>query len=485
VPLSLLTIARARYRSRESCCLLTGTLGLFPCFQHPSTSFFISSSKPLLTITSQPISFFYHLVLTFSFFSLVPVTPKDLDITNDLARVAPHLPLDSNSYSEAYLYYGFPSNPISIYHTGDLLPTSWPRTTGPEAHRMPKEARPIYTHPIAPVWHELGQQIYEYFDSIDLKWTSIDPVCFAEVGEETGPLYLWVGVMPRTLSREHAENAALHCEQILAKCQITGVGIAFRDSVFTRSSSQLLNHIPSVDPTADVRSPFTPTLGIQIAPLAFPFFEGTGSLYLREGSKRDRVFLLTARHVVLPQSEYRNELYARKTNSWPRREVIFLGYDAFQNAERSISGKIEHEALMVDHYKNELEGLGEAVEGEDAMMADAREKFKGMLAEAEKSISSLDEFNSNNFSWFLPTKRILGHIIHAPPISTGTSDKHFTEDWALIELRSEKIDWNSFKGNVMHLSTFESISRRSSSLTIISRNQNYAHQFHVKDAPSC
>ncbi|THH11462.1 hypothetical protein EW146_g8030 [Bondarzewia mesenterica] len=127
-------------------------------------------------------------------------------------------PLGSDSYSEAHSdYHGFPSNPVSIYHTGD----PWPRSTGPEAQRVPKEARPICNHPIAHVWCKLGRQIYEYFDSVGLRWTSIDPVCFAEVGKEAGPPFLWVGVMPRTLSREDAENAAVCCKQILAESQIT------------------------------------------------------------------------------------------------------------------------------------------------------------------------------------------------------------------------------------------------------------------------
>ena len=48
---------------------------------------------------------------------------------------------------------------------------------------MPKEVRPISKHPIGPVWRELGRLVYEYFDSIAVKWTSIDPVRFAEVGK--------------------------------------------------------------------------------------------------------------------------------------------------------------------------------------------------------------------------------------------------------------------------------------------------------------
>lgn len=190
---------------------------------------------------------------------LSPTAVGDLDIL-------PPSPLGSDSYPEAHSdYYGIPSNPVSIYHTGD----PWPKPTGAEAQRVPKEARPICIHPIAPVWRKLGQEIYEYFDSVGLKWTSIDPVRFAEVGKEAGPLFLWVGVMPRTLSRKDAEDAAVRCKQILAESRIAGVEIAFRESVFTRSAGpQLLNHVPSVDPTADVRGSFTPALGLSIAPKA-------------------------------------------------------------------------------------------------------------------------------------------------------------------------------------------------------------------------
>ncbi|KAF8314386.1 uncharacterized protein EI90DRAFT_2835652, partial [Cantharellus anzutake] len=96
--------------------------------------------------------------------------------------------------------------------------------------RAPKEARPICIHPIAPLWHKLGQQIYKYFNSVNLKWTSIDPACFTEVGKEAGPLFLWVGVIPGTLSRDDAEDAAARCQQILAESQITSIEITFRKS---------------------------------------------------------------------------------------------------------------------------------------------------------------------------------------------------------------------------------------------------------------
>jgi hypothetical protein len=58
------------------------------------------------------------------------------------------------------------------------------------------------------------------------------------------------------------------------------------------------------------------------------------------------------------------------------------------------------------------------------------------------------------------------------------------EDWALVELNRGKFNWNVFRGNVIHLGTFRSISLRLSSLTIISRNQTYSRPIHEEDVPS-
>ena len=78
---------------------------------------------------------------------------------------------------------------------------------------------------------------------------------------------------------------------------------------------------------------------------------------------------------------------------------------------------------------------------------------------------------------------VLGHIAHLPPISVGTGPKCFTEDWALIKLHNEKINWNSFKGNVVDLGTVQSISLRSYSLSIISRHQDFRHEIQGDDVP--
>lgn len=140
---------------------------------------------------------------------------------------------------------------------------------------------------------------------------------------------------------------------------------------------------------------------------------------------------------------------------------------------------------MIDHYKDVLVDLGEAVEGEDDEQAEERKEVERLLKKAEKSIDPLDNFHSEITKyWSAMIQRVLGHIVHSPPISVGTGRNRYTEDWALIELHGEKIDWNNFKGNVIDLGTFRTIALRSSSLIIISRNQNLHPRFRKKDVPS-
>ena len=120
------------------------------------------------------------------------------------------------------------------------------------------------------MWHQLGERIYKHFDSREFKWTSIDPVRFSEGEKESGLLFLWVGVMRGTLSPDDAKDAAVRCKEILLEYDIVDVEIAFRESIFTQfAAPQLLDHVSSVNPTADVRGQFTPALGLPIAPRPF------------------------------------------------------------------------------------------------------------------------------------------------------------------------------------------------------------------------
>ncbi|KIL61734.1 hypothetical protein M378DRAFT_187503 [Amanita muscaria Koide BX008] len=365
---------------------------------------------------------------------------------------------DSTISPSASYYFGLPSKPILVYRTG----TPWKRPTGPEAYRIPKEARPVFDHPIADAWDELGPQVPDYLDSVKVMWTTIDIVRFAEVEKDPGPPVLWIGVKPGSLSRKDAEVAAIGCEGLLKKFEITNIEVAFRESLFTRLAGpkgpQLLKYVSSLHATADVRSPLTPALGLRIAAQATPYAEGTGALYIRESSNSKRVFILTARHVVLPPNAWPNKLYTHKNVSQPRHNVLLLGSKAFQDVLESIMVRIGQHAIMVSHYNNQLRELATGVAGDDeddVIQANReRTKVESLLQEAKAAIDTLNEFHTEVTKyWSAESQRALGHIAYSPPISVGTGTKCFTEDWALIELDGEKIDWKAFKGNVIDLGT--------------------------------
>jgi hypothetical protein len=407
----------------------------------------------------------------------------DLDLAKDVPK-----DIVSQPYPGAVSdFYGLPTNPISIYRTGNEWPVQDPK--GWPGVRVAREARPVFNHPLQDVWSTLHIEVYEYLDSVGVIWSTIDPVRFTEEGKrEASPLYLWIGVIPRSLSFKDAQAAAIGCKQILANAGFPDIEIAFRESLYIRSSGpQLLKlkHNPSLDPIADIRYPFTPSLGIHIATKGAPHIEGTGALYLRESSQSERVFLLTTRHVALPSPAYSNQLYSHKKPSQHRVDIVTLGSKAYNDALEGMVDKIRRELILITTYEDVLDYLGEAFEGEEARTTRAREVYQEKLVTAKKTILDVKDFHGDiTEHWSTLSQRVLGYVLHTPPISLATGPKQFTEDWALVDLDLDKIYWDTFKGNVVYLGTFRSVLPRLFSLTIISRQQDLAAPLRLQDAPS-
>ena len=329
---------------------------------------------------------------------------------------------------------------------------------------MLRDARPVFDHQIATVWDNLGPKVPDYLDSVGVLWTSIDVVRFrvADSREVPGPVVLWIGVKPQSLSGEDARVAAIGCQGLLKEFEITDVDVEFRESIFTRSAGpKLLKHhdVYFGDATIGFRGPLTPALGLPIAARATPYTEGTGGIYISEGGDSKRVFILTARHVVFPRNAVPNELYSHTIVRQPHRHVLLLGNEAFQTFLKSIMIRIGRHALSIDYVNKELERLTKREAGKDhddaAKARKDRTEIERQLQKAKKAIESLDKFHDEATKyWSEESQRILGHIAHSPPFAVGTGTKRFAEDWALIELDSEKIDWKAFRGNVIDLGTF-------------------------------
>jgi hypothetical protein len=358
-------------------------------------------------------------------------------------------PPHSVSKPEARFYYaGLPSSPVLVYRTST---TPWKQPTGPEAYRELKELKPVFNHEIVNVWGVLGPKVCDCLDLEKVTWSSVDVVRFAKVGEAPGPVVLWIGVMPQSLSIEDAHTAAIGCLQLLESCQVTDVEVEFRESVFTRSvGPKLLKSVSSRDATAGVRGPLTPALGLPIATRATSYAEGTGGLYISEGRDSEKVYVLTARHVVFPLNTGSNELYNRKRTSQPRCEVILPGPRAFQSVLRSTMVEIGEHTIMVNYYKQQLKDLQGSYDDDDE-----REAIQGDLKKEEAMIDALNQFHDEATKyWSEESLRIIGHVAYSPPITVGAGAERYTEDWALIELDRNSIDWDNFKGNAVDLGTF-------------------------------
>ncbi|KAH8987390.1 hypothetical protein EDB86DRAFT_3065748 [Lactarius hatsudake] len=335
-----------------------------------------------------------------------------------------------SEYEANTFYYGLPSKPVLVLQTG----APWKKPTGPEAYSVPKEIRPVFDDQIAAVWDEMGTQVFEYLDSVKVAWTTID------VKRTPGPVVLWIGVKPGSLSREDAQVAAF---------KITGIEVAFRESLFTRSAGPKLfdyadySDADYSDATAGVRSLLTPALGLPIAAQATSYTEGTGAVYLSDGSRSEKVYVLTARHTVFPPNAVPNELYDRMVRkrlpgsfvSQPLREVILPSPQAFQSVLKSTMVKIRGNMIMASVDNDGVEEKQLVVEGK--------------LRAVEASIKAINEYhNEVTKYWSEESQRVIGHIAYSPAITVGTGTKRYTEDWAFIELDRNKIDWDNFRGNI-------------------------------------
>ena len=393
-----------------------------------------------------------------------PIVPDVSYPTLDETVSSPY----SVSEMEAVMYYaGLPSSPLLVYRTGaERRP--WSRPTGRWACIVPKELRPVFSHKIVTIWGDLGPKVCSCLDSLRVTWTSIDVVRFAKIEPEElqagapGPTVLWIGVMPQSLSGKDAHTAAAGCLELLESFKITDVEVEFRESVFVRSARPKLlksggelyrgrmgvSDPLSINPIDGIRVPLTPSLGLQIAVRATPYVEGTGGLYISEGSNSDKVYILSTRHVVFPPNAWNNELYNNMNSRKHCREVIHPGPRAFQTLLQSTMDKIREHTFNVDYQKREINEFGDD-------HAEELTSFERELKETEKATKAINQFHDEITKyWCEEGQRVLGHIAYSPPITVGTGAESYTEDWALIELDRNKIDWDTFKGNVIDIGMF-------------------------------
>ncbi|KAJ3567822.1 hypothetical protein NP233_g6112 [Leucocoprinus birnbaumii] len=109
-------------------------------------------------------------------------------------------------------------------------------------------------HPIANSWPKIGADFYKLLDSRRAKWTSIDPVSFANAGEKTPfcKLLIWISVKHKTLIFDDAVVATNAVKDIL-RIRLPQYEVAFRESEVTQSAGpKLLSFTPSSTPSPNI-----------------------------------------------------------------------------------------------------------------------------------------------------------------------------------------------------------------------------------------
>ena len=352
-----------------------------------------------------------------------------------------------NAYSD---FYG--SGTPCVFKSGP----DWPVHKGPMALRIVREARPVYRHAIERTWLSIGKRIYGSLDSIGVKWTSINPLAYADDGEAKPfcSLILSIGVEPHSLLYDTAAAAANAVKKILAEAGFPDIEVAFVESVVTRSAAagpKLLPFNPLVDDIPDLRKPFT-TLGLSIAPLKYSHFEGTGALYFRLGKDDKRTAILTCAHVARPPPIFANTGMTRSNKNKAREEFVALGNMGYSNAINAMMDTIGDLIRSIKVWNNVLGRLGEPVEGEDSSFTESRKDHLYLVAKATRRIKEVnalhDEVTKHRT---IPDRRVISFVLHSEKIEVSVEPHSFTKDWALIELYDKKIDWSTFKGNKVYV----------------------------------
>ena len=208
------------------------------------------------------------------------------------------------------------------------------------------------------------------------------------------------------------------------------------------------------DPTYELqgipglRKPFTPTLGLAIAPYKLPYYEGTGGLYLRLNTDQSdkRTVLLTCAHVAHPPPLFDNKEYTRKPDSQPREDIILLGGGSFDDSVKDIMKFIGYQSRAIASWETPLRRIPEPAESEAVDVTAKRKELTYLITAAKDKIRAANELHSHVTKNHTTTaSRIFGFVLHCAKIEVGSDG--FMYDWALIQIDDDKVEMKDFKGN--------------------------------------
>lgn len=351
-------------------------------------------------------------------------------------------PRSTISDLEASLYYhGLRSKPVLVARTGI---NKWLPPTGPEAYLVPKIIRTTGYHKLQGLWEEtIAPQMHMIMEADGISWTSTDVVRIGYATETAAQMVVWIGVMPKTLSREHGHTIAVECKKILFQYKINDVEVEIRETMVTRYAGPPLQApVPTYNPIAELLEPLTSTLGLPICSENILDANGTAGFYVTDSDSR--IYFITARHVFFGADDHDNRMYNRKVSSQPRINALLFGPARFNTYLKSIEDAIVGQRVLIAYGERCLKAAGDDQARQDHANI--------ILAEASKKIDAFQKhYDYVTKHWGETTNRILGFLRFSPPIVLN--EKAFRQDYALVEMDRDKIDPDSFTGNALDLGT--------------------------------
>ena len=347
----------------------------------------------------------------------------------------------TNALSKFY-YMGLASKP-------PLIATTKP---GPlEFPTVPKELRELGDHSLASAWDNgLADCLRRGLNTMCVNWTSIEALRIVEVGESSGIAIVWIGVEFGALSFKEGSVVALECRTLIDSYSIRDYHVEIREScVMRQAGNRFLNPVPLSDPTFTARDPYTATLGIPISTRCRPWAEGTGGFYLSAGGDDKDIYLVTARHVVLPLDKGDNKEYECKNDSQAREDVIVLGISGFNKKLAAIDYEIRGQKSAITDAKRRIKSVKDT---EDTELVRERVKAEQDLQEAEVGLKELRTLRHEIATrWEAKENRVFGELAWAPPIVLSTDPGQYTLDLAVIKINAGILDANNYCGNSINI----------------------------------
>jgi hypothetical protein len=346
-------------------------------------------------------------------------------------------------------YKGLPSQPRLVATT---RPGPFDPPPGPEAYTIPKQLRVLGDHSLAEHWDNgLAQELRDGLNDMGVNWTSLEALRIVDAGQSSELAIVWIGIEFGALSFEEGSKVALNCRRLIDSYGIHDYHVEIRESrVMRQAGNRFLDGVPPTDPTFTARNPFTATHGIPISAkdLDGPWVEGTGGFYLSAGGNDKNIYLVTARHVVLPLDKDNKE-YERKNESQGREEVVVLGNSGFTKKLIAIDKGIDIQKSNIDNAKTRIRFY----EGkEDRVLVRAHKKAKSDLEEAEEGVEELTVFRSEIATfWEAKENRVMGELTWAPPINLSTEPGQYTLDLAVIKIDPGMLDAKNYRGNAINI----------------------------------